>query len=143
MQLGRSAASYRHFVMQKMLIERNFPCFDCSFDRRKLRCLGEITPAEGCDHYRIRIDYTPGGIPKVRILKPHIEPKEAIHMYKDGRLCLYYPPDTPWQNNDNIHQKIIPWTAEWLVYYELFLLHGKWLGPEIPHEDFPSQGSAR
>lgn len=35
--------------------------------------------------------------------------------------------------SDNLHDKIIPWTAEWLVYYELFKLDGKWLGPEAPH----------
>jgi hypothetical protein len=34
---------------------------------------------------------------------------------------------------DNLHQKIIPWIAEWLVYYELYLICGKWLGPEAPH----------
>jgi len=34
---------------------------------------------------------------------------------------------------DNIHEKIIPWIAEWLVFYELYRICGKWLGPEAPH----------
>jgi hypothetical protein len=34
---------------------------------------------------------------------------------------------------DFIHEKIIPWTAEWLVYYEIFKRTGQWIGPEAPH----------
>ena len=54
-------------------------------------------------------------------------------MYGNGPLCLYDPRETPWQRMDNVHQKIIPWIAEWLVYYELYLIYGKWLGPEALH----------
>lgn len=54
-------------------------------------------------------------------------------MYNDGALCLYEPRATPWKSSDSLHEKIIPWTAEWLVFYELFLICGKWLGPEAPH----------
>lgn len=54
-------------------------------------------------------------------------------MYEHGALCLYEPRETPWRSSDNLHEKIIPWTAEWLVFYELFLIYGKWLGPEAPH----------
>jgi hypothetical protein len=54
-------------------------------------------------------------------------------MYSSGDLCLYDFREQPWMATDNLHEKIIPWVAEWLVYYELFLLTGKWLGPEAPH----------
>lgn len=54
-------------------------------------------------------------------------------MYGDGRLCLYDYREQPWRDGDNIHEKIIPWTAEWLVFYELYLIRGKWLGPEAVH----------
>ena len=56
-------------------------------------------------------------------------------MYRDGTLCLYDFRVQPWSSWDNIHEKIIPWTAEWLVFYELYLMCGKWLGPEAPHGD--------
>ncbi|MCB1100464.1 MAG: hypothetical protein KDN22_33175 [Verrucomicrobiae bacterium] len=132
--MGRGAADYRHFVMQKALIQKHFECFHCEFNSRKLTCTGEITPAEGCDPYTIRIDYSPGMTPKVWVLRPKIKPRPEIHMYREGCLCLYHPPEDPWLRTDNIHEKIIPWTAEWLVYYELYLLHGKWLAPEAPHK---------
>jgi hypothetical protein len=71
----------------------------------------------------------------VRIINPHIDPKGAIHIYRDGHLCLYHPKSQPWSGNKNIHETIIPWTAEWLIFYELYLSEGRWLGPEISHGD--------
>jgi len=127
------AADYRRFVVQKLLIEKYFPCFTCRLSRRRLRCDGLITPSEHCDTYRIAISYEQDGIPKVRIKEPEIAPSPAIHMYSNGNLCLYKPADDPWTARDNIHEKIIPWTAEWLVFYELYRICGKWLGPEAPH----------
>src|SRR6476469_3557994 len=58
----------------------------------------------------------------------------AIHMYDNGVLCLYKTAETPLKLSDNIHEKIIPWTAEWFVFYELYLMCGKWLEPEAPHD---------
>jgi hypothetical protein len=52
------------------------------------------------------------------------------------RVCKhlqYQPNEDPWKLSDDIHQKIIPWTAEWLVFYELYQIYGEWLGPEAPH----------
>jgi len=54
-------------------------------------------------------------------------------MYKDRSLCLYFPEDDQWKISDDVHKKIIPWVAEWLVFYELYLLTGRWLGPAAPH----------
>lgn len=130
---GKGAATYHRFVMQKTLVERNFPCFACSFTNRRLTCIGKITPAEGCRTYAVRIDYCSGGIPEVRITSPRIDWNKDIHMYRNGTLCLYYPPETPWKHTRNLHETIMPWTAEWLVFYELYLLKGVWLGKSVPH----------
>lgn len=98
-----------------------------------LECLGEVQPTDKSDEYSIRIRYEEWSVPKVRILKPHIEPSTDFHMYCDGTLCLYHPPSQPWSGANDLHKTIIPWTAEWLVYYELYLSEGKWLGPAVPH----------
>ncbi len=55
-------------------------------------------------------------------------------MYLNGSLCLFDPRVSPWKGSYNLHETIIPWTAEWLVFYELYKIHGKWLGPEAPHD---------
>lgn len=127
----------RHLAVQKLLMRKHFPCFECSLKGGLLECFGEITPSEECETYRIRIRLVRGLTPKVRVLKPRILPSSKIHTYGNGDLCLYDHRDQPWMSDDNLHEKIVPWTAEWLVYYELFLLTGKWMGPEAPHGDSP------
>lgn len=122
---------YRHFVMQKQLVEKYFPCFRCTIRHNVLECVGAIVPSEQCDCYQIGIRYRHEGIPEVRVRRPDI--KQKVHMYRNGTLCLYDYREQPWSTWDNIHEKIIPWTAEWLVFYELYLQCGKWLGPEAPH----------
>lgn len=131
------AADSRRFVAQKALVEKNFPCFGCCIKRRRIECIGEITPSAGCATYRILIRYDEGGIPKVWIQDPPIPRNPKIHMYPDSSLCLYWPDEDRWKSSDDIHKKIIPWVAEWLVFYELFLVTGKWLGPEAPHAATP------
>ncbi len=83
--------------------------------------------------YTLRVSLTEWGIPAVRVVKPAIAYNPAIHMYRNGTLCLFHPPTQPWSGAYDLHKTIIPWTAEWLVYYELYLTEGKWLGPEVPH----------
>lgn len=116
-----------------MRVEKFFPAFRCRLNRGVLDCVGEIRPIDEADAYSVRVRHTVWGIPEVRIVKPQIVPNSKIHMYRDGRLCLFHPPTQPWSDMHDLHKTIIPWTAEWLVYYELYLLDGKWLGPEFPH----------
>lgn len=123
----------RRFVIQKALVEKHFPCFKCRLSHRHLACEGYIMPSEDCATYRVAISYKQDSVPRVRIKEPKITPSSSIHMYGDGSLCLYEPVESPWKALDNLHEKIIPWTAEWLVFYELNLAFGKWLGPEVPH----------
>lgn len=124
---------YAHFVAQKLLIEKRFPVFRCQLRRGVLECVGAIAPSPHSISYTIRIRHTEWGIPEVRVTSPVITPDPKIHMYGDGRLCLYHPPTQPWYSTAKLHETIIPWTADWLVYYELYQTEGKWLGIEAPH----------
>lgn len=121
------------------MMRKHFPCFDCSVMHRVLTCVGEITPSEGCDTYRVQIRLPVGMTPRVKVLTPKIDYDRRIHMYASGHLCLYKPEDQPWMETDYVHEKIVPWTAEWLVYYELYKLTGEWHGPEAPHSDEPKE----
>lgn len=121
------------------MMRKHFPCFNCSVMGRVLTCVGEITPSEGCDTYKVKICLPVGMTPRVKVLNPKIEYDRRIHMYACGHLCLYKPKDQPWMETDYVHEKILPWTAEWLVYYELFLITGEWLGPEASHDDEPKE----
>jgi len=124
----------RHFISEKLRVERYFPCFRCELRPNHLICKGIITPEERCDSYHIKIKYTQHGVPRVYITNPVIEPMSAYHMYGDGSLCLYDHREAPWSAKMMLHETIIPWTAEWIVFYELWKLTGQWLGPAAPHD---------
>ncbi len=50
-------------------------------------------------------------------------------MYKDGTLCLYHPRYHEWDPSDRIDSTILPWTSEWLYFYETWVITGgEWLG---------------
>ena len=128
------ARLYRRCVAQKQGIERHFDCFLCRMPRSdELICDGKMSPEEDCDTYDIQIRYSPPGVPTVRILSPKLVKSPKIHLYNNESLCLYFPDDDPWKSTDLIYKKLIPWTAEWLLYYEIFLVIGDWQGPEAPH----------
>jgi hypothetical protein len=91
---------------------------------------GEISPI-----YQVEIEYRHRKAPTVKVMQPTIV-AGAPHLYKDGSLCLYWPKEWNWQDNELIAEIIIPWTALWLYYYELWLDTGKWLGPSS-HDQLP------
>ena len=139
---NEGAADYRHFISQKLLVEKHYPGFKCTLRCGSLECVGLIQPSDLSPDYRVRIRYRMGEFPSVRILAPRIEPKSSIHMYRNGNLCLYHPGMTPWPRRGNLHASIIPLVGEWLVFYELYLSEGRWLGPEFPHGDLPPSNQA-
>lgn len=128
---------FPEMLSQKKQIETDFDCFKCSIKGRgpnaSLLCYGEITPTEFSQTYKIKLTYNGSGVPKVYVISPTIPFDDKAHMYSDGRLCLYYPPEDPWKHTKRISDTIIPWTAEWLVYYELYQIDGKWHGPFVQH----------
>lgn len=130
---GQRTEAYRIFCRQKKLMEKNFPDFQCSYSKRSLTCIGTLKPTEDCANYTVKIIHQPEKQPHVFVLNPKITPDEKIHFYRDGSLCLYYPIESPWKHTDNLHEKIIPWTSEWILFFELYLLEGEWLGKSAPH----------
>jgi hypothetical protein len=78
--------------------------------------------------YQVEIRYKLTDCPKVRVLKPPLLAK-APHRYGDGTLCLYWYKEWIWRRHLLIAETIIPWTALWLLYYELWMDTGEWLGP--------------
>ncbi len=109
-----------------------WPTFRRSGDARRSTWRGILQPTEVSRQYEVAVSYRLGLIPEVRVQKPKLPPK-APHTYTDGTLCLYYPSDWQWHGQRIIAHTIIPWTADWLFYYELWLDTGEWHGPEVSH----------
>ena len=56
----------------------------------------------------------------------------ADHRLSAGdELCLYY--GNQWDPGELIATTIVPWTSEWLEYYELWHATGLWLGGGVGH----------
>lgn len=125
---------YPKLMSELSTIKSNYDCFDCHIIRDTLVCTGVIRPSEYSRTYTIKISYKVWGKPHVWITDPIIEYNEDIHMFKESNnLCLYYHKENPWKDSYHIYDKIIPWTSEWLVFYELYLIYGKWFGAEQIH----------
>lgn len=135
---GIKVPGWRKLTVEKGMIESRFPCVECNpitSHTTKLVCYGQMRPTDDSPTYRLRIEYPVWGKPAVYIEEPEIIPSAKIHIYKEGSLCLYYPKETPWKHQFHISDTILPWTAEWLVFYELYKLYGVWLGKSASHEN--------
>ena len=59
------------------------------------------------------------------------------HVYstKPVRLCLFDPQTAEWSPGASIADTIVPWTYEWLFYFEEWLVSDEWKGggrhPEV------------
>lgn len=121
--------------IQDMHVRRQFPDFSCSMENGGAIWVGPIQPRLTSPKYATEIRYKLKQIPKVWVLFPPLAP-DAAHIYREKNLCLYWPKEWKWQPNQLIAKTIIPWTASWLYYYELWLDTGEWHGPSS-HDYFP------
>jgi hypothetical protein len=121
-------------AVQDFHIKRLFNGFHTRQLKRGYECswYGSLQPGLDCIAYQIVIHYRLGGTPKVTVKSPEIK-DAAPHRYKDKSLCLFKSDEQPWRGSELIAETIIPWTASWLYYYELWLDTDQWYGPEANH----------
>jgi hypothetical protein len=108
-----------------------FPQF--KYHRSSNSWVGCLQPSSKSPQYKIRVQFRVGFSPHVYVLEPAIA-SDAPHVYRsDNSLCLYYPDDGSWSSEMLIAKTIIPWTSEWLRFYEIWCVTGRWFGAEAPH----------
>lgn len=117
---------------QNLLIQRSFPQFKFAFQNGSGVWRGSLQPSPTSPVYDVLIKYNVGRLPKVWITNPPIH-QEAPHRYPDNSLCLYWPEEWSWDYDQDISKTIIPWTAFWLYYYEIWVDTGEWLAKSAPH----------
>ena len=113
---------------------------------KEYRCIGlkmllKIQPTEISKKYKVLLQYD--SIQKrpqvyVSLEQLNVYDKEKIpHKYgiknlkgkEYVNLCLYYPGE--WNSTMNISETLIPWVSEWLYYFEVWCITGKWCGGGI------------
>jgi len=120
---------------EKSLIKKNYEMIECKIQNGSLYCYGSYQPTENSITYSYRIKYDPTKSPKIYVTNPVIQYHDDIHMYpKDNCLCLYHKTDLVWSTEDHLFDTIIPWTHEWFLFYEIYLITGKWEHPFVDHK---------
>jgi hypothetical protein len=106
-----------------------FPEVKAKLTVTQLVWTGPIQPTPASRVYVVRIAYMLGHFPRVRVLSPDLEtrPGERLpHVYGDGSLCLHL--EDEWSPDMLIVDTTLPWTAEWLINYEIWKATGEWHG---------------
>jgi hypothetical protein len=120
----------------------HFPTFRYHLELQQKRHIptwrGTLQPTEISPIYHTQIQYRCPKMPQVWILSPML-PSDAPHRYSNGALCLYYPGDGSWTPAHSIAQTIVPWTALWLTFYEIWQRTGTWYGAEVSHNQAKKQ----
>ena len=129
----RQQTNFAVVARERVLLQRHYDFLHTEIRRDVLYCYGQFQPSAASTTYDYRITYDPPSVPKVRVREPRIAYNKDIHVYKDGDLCLYYPPDMTWTPDCHLFNTIVPWTQEWFVFYELYQISGKWEHPFVPH----------
>jgi hypothetical protein len=123
-------------VAQQLALARHFPDAHAQIDRSVLTWRGKLHPTPLSSHYMVRVDYKLGSSPDVRVVHPTLACRDGEsppHLYPDGCLCLFLPRAYEWQPHMLIATTTVPWTSEWLFYYEIWVATGTWCGGGAHH----------
>jgi len=103
--------------------------------RGSLTWFFDIQPLSISGTYRLKIKYKIGFYPQVYIVYPKpltLANGASIlpHTYdtKTQKLCLFHPKYNEWNSSMRIDETIVHWAAQWIVYYESWVITGIWQG---------------
>ncbi len=124
-------------IQQKVALCSIYKEAHCSIDKKKnqLFWFGKIKPTALSKEYTVILKYQPGKSPRVWVVGDELEKLDDPnfpHKYnidvenKMVRICLYRYSE--FNSSKLLSNTIIPWTIEWLYFYELWLATGEWLG---------------
>ena len=120
-------------AQQALGLRSVFPGADLTLKPGRLSWTGQLQPCDLSRIYTVQITYALGRYPAVRVLAPKLQAAEngfLPHTYDNGTLCLYDAGQ--WNATMLIVDTIVPWAAEWLLHYEIWLATGEWSGDHDP-----------
>ncbi len=106
---------------------------------------GVLQPQAGMRRYRVRITYRERTFPSAEVLDPRPDRRwpnqPVVHtLGADDRPCLFTAGD--WRSSMWLGDTIVPWLAEWLIFYEGWRLTGVWHGTGVLPEGYEALGDA-
>jgi hypothetical protein len=119
-----------NLARQLVAIRLALPAARGKIDGGQLDCVMPIQPSPASQTYRVRLHYKHWQPPSVHVIEPRlaVHPGSNVlpHVYPGNELCLYYPGE--WQHDMLLAATIFPWSAEWLLHYEIWLTTRQWTG---------------
>ncbi len=118
------------------------------FRQRRLFYEFMISPGVFGRLYTCLLSMTPDSRgPQVHVLSPDLQLLAGddklphIHRQKESgtHLCLWFPKKGEWQPQMKLTETYIPWTAEWLMYFEDWLVTRNWAGGGVHPEPRPGR----
>lgn len=118
----------------------------------ELRFRFHLVPSEFGRSYecelRMRRDAT---APEVHVLEPDLDAlaqgRRPPHVYasrpNDVALCLWLPKPREWVSRMSLKDTYIPWTAQWLAYFEFWLESGVWDGGGVHPADISADPAVK
>ena len=128
-------------VTQELTLKYNFPESKVKrISNKSLSWVGHIRPTLLSRLYSVKIKLENGKV-EVFVIDPvkldiHKDKMLLPHVYSTPRqkLCLYFPDGKEWNKGKLLIDTIIPWTSEWLYFYEIWLITGEWYGGGTEHD---------
>lgn len=127
---------------QALALRHVFPGTTAHIKSDCLTWSGKLQPTDAAHTYTVSLRASQGRVPTIIVTEPSLQPDEdgrLPHVYSDGSLCLSR--FGQWHPRMLYVDTVLPWTAEWLMFYELWLAVGLWLGDGEDTYDETSQAA--
>jgi hypothetical protein len=128
-------------AVQAAHLERRYPDGRIALRPSRLTWLRQLRPTEISHLYEVLVVIEPGWAPLVYVVDPPLQRRgeEPVpHLYSANDLCLYVADE--WDDTMIIADTLIPWTSEWLFFYQTWHATGDWLSGGVhPDRGHPRQ----
>ena len=127
-------------VLEKKVMEQLHPQFYTQFvDGDKLAWIGDLVSQYSGEKYSVCLVYSetfPSTGIDAFILEPTLDwnGRNPVHIYKNQKLCLFYPGDRSWETNTT-GATVVGWVAAWYFCYETYRHVGLWPGRAADAQD--------
>lgn len=128
-------------LVQRLALDNRHPWLTTVIHDRRLTAEGVCRPCEVTRPYKVRFDYWIGSTPVATILDPVPQPRlpgqRVIHTnQQNDKPCLFLPKTREWHGNQLLANTVVPWTLEWLLFYETWFVTGHWVAGGVLPSDF-------
>ncbi len=124
-------------VNQAGVLRSRYLASSLTLTRDRLVWFGELTPSEYSDTYEVVIEHDNSKAPIIYVARPRlslVEGQRLPHVYSLNTLCLHAESSRQMASR-LLADTLVPWTSEWLLFYEIWLATGgEWRGSGV-HPD--------